>query len=77
MLFNMDSLYESSKKLLYYLTHLYGYNNFIVDEVDDELVRALRDAIVAEDRVKAVQMYLRIDKELDEIRNKHCYNSSW
>lgn len=76
MLFNMDSLYESSKKLLYYLTHLYGYNNFIVDEVDDELVRALRDAIVAEDRVKAVQMYLRIDKELDEIRNKHCYNNS-
>ena len=50
MLFNMDSLYESSKKLLYYLTHLYGYNNFIVDEVDDELVRALRDAIVAEVR---------------------------
>jgi hypothetical protein len=72
----MDSLYESSKKLLYYLTHLYGYNNFIVDEVDDELVRALRDAIVSEDRVKAVQIYLRIDKELDEIRNKHCYNNS-
>ena len=76
MLFNMDSLYESSKKLLYYLAHLYGYNHFLVDEVNDELVRALRDAIVVEDRVKAVQIYLRIDKELDEIRNRHCYNNS-
>lgn len=75
MLFNMESLYDSSKKLLHYLTHLYGYNNFIVDEVDDELVRALRDAIVAEDRVKAVQIYLKIDKDLDEIRNRHCYNN--
>ena len=76
MLFNMESLYDSSKILLYYLTHLFGYNNFLVDEVDDELVRALRDAIVAEDRVKSVQIYLRIDKELDEIRNRHCYNNS-
>ena len=23
-----------------------------------------------------MQIYLRIDKELDEIRNKHCYNNS-
>ena len=75
MLFNMDSLYESSKKLLYYLTHLYGFNNFLVDGINDELVKALRDAIVSEDRVKAVQIYLKLDKELDEIRNKHCYNS--
>lgn len=75
MLFNMDSLYESSKQLLDYLTHLYGYNNFIVDNVEDDLVRALRDAIVAEDRVKAVQIYLRIDKDLDEIRNRHCYKN--
>ena len=75
MLFNLDSLYKSSKQLLDYLTHLYGYNNFIVDNVDDELVRALRDAIVAEDRVKAVQIYLRIDKDLDEIRNRHCYKN--
>ena len=76
MLFNMESLYDSSKILLYYLTHLFGYNNFLVDEVDDELVRALRDAIVAEDRVKSVQIYLRIDKELDEIRNRHCCNNT-
>lgn len=75
MLFNMDSLYESSKQLLYYLTHLFGYNNFLVDEVDDELVRALRDAIISEDRVKAVQIYLRIDKDLDEIRNRHSYKN--
>lgn len=75
MLFNMESMYNSSIKLFEYLTRLYGFNNFLVDEVDDSLVRALRNAIVAEDRVKAVQLYLRIDKELDEIRNRHCYNN--
>jgi hypothetical protein len=75
MLFNLDSLYNSSKQLLHYLTHLYGYNNFLIDEVNDELVKSLRDAIVKEDRVKAVQIYLRIDKELDEIRNRHSYKN--
>ena len=51
MLFNMDSLYESSKKLLYYLTHLYGYNNFIVDEVDaiiKEILTALENELGAQ-----------------------------
>ena len=76
MLFNMESMYNSSIKLFEYLTRLYGFNNFLVDEVDDSLVRALRNAIVAEDRVKAVQMYLRIDKDLDEIRNRHCYKNT-
>ena len=76
MLFNMDSLYESSKKLLYYLTHLYGFNNFLVDSINDELVKALRDAIVTENKVKAVQLYLKIDKELDRIRDDHCYRNS-
>ena len=75
MLFNMESMYNSSIKLFEYLTRLYGFNNFLVDEVDDSLVRALRNAIVAEDRVKAVQIYLKLDKELDEIRNRHCYNN--
>ena len=75
MMLNMDSLYESSKKLFYYLTHLFSFNNFLVDEVNDELVRELRNAIVAEDRIKAVQIYLKLDKELDEIRNRHCYNN--
>lgn len=76
MLFNMESMYNSSVKLFEYLTRLYGFNNFLVDEVNDELVRELRNAIVTEDRVKAVQVYLKLDKEMDEIRNKHCYNNA-
>ena len=75
MLLDMESMYNSSKKLFEYLTRLYGFNNFLVDEVDDSLVRALRNAIISEDRVKAVQVYLKLDKELDEIRNKYCYNN--
>ena len=75
MLFNMESMYNSSIKLFEYLTRLYGFNNFLVDEVDDSLVRALRNAIVAEDKVKAVQLYLKLDKEMDLIRSKYCGNS--
>lgn len=75
MLFDMDSLYGSAKKLLDYLTHLYPYNYFLVDNVNDELVKSLRDAIVTEDRVKAIQIYLKLDKEMDLIRSKYCGNS--
>lgn len=75
MLFNMESMYNSSIKLFEYLTKLYGFNNFLVDEVNDELVKELRNAILSEDRIGIVQAYLKLDKELDEIRNRHCYNN--
>lgn len=69
---SIDSLYEQSIKLLHYLTRLYGFNNFLVDEIDDNKVRALKDAIVKEDKVRAVRLYLQLDKECDAIRDKHC-----
>ena len=72
---DMESLYISAKKLLYYITHIYGFNNFLIDEVDDELVRQLRDAIVSEDRTKTVRLYLKLEKQLDDIREKHCFDN--
>ena len=75
MFFNMENYISSSKLLFDYLTRLYGFNNFIVDEVNDELVKELRNVILSEDRIGIVQTYLKLDKELDEIRNKHCYNN--
>ena len=69
---SIDGLYEQAIKLLDYLTRLYGFNAFLIDEVDDSKVRALRDSIVKEDKVKAVRLYLQLDKECDEIRDKHC-----
>ena len=71
----MENYISSSKLLFDYLTRLYGFNNFIVDEVNDELVKELRNAILSEDRIGIVQTYLKLDKELDEIRNRHCYNN--
>ena len=75
MYLGIESMYESSKMLLDYMTHLYGYNNFLIDNIDDNLIRQLSNAIQKEDKVKAVQLYLKIDRELDVIRDKHCYNN--
>ena len=72
---DMENIYISSKKLLDYLTHIYGFNNFLVDEVDDILVRELRDAIVEDNKVKIVRAYLKLEKQLDEIRNLHCFDN--
>lgn len=75
MSLNIDDLYISSKKLLYYLTHYYGFNAFLIDGVDDMLVRELRDAIVSENKIKAVRVYLKLDKQMDEIRNSYCFDN--
>lgn len=76
MYLGIESMYESSKMLLYYMSHLYGYNNFLIDNIDDNLIRQLSNAIQKEDKVKAIQLYLKIDRELDIIRDKHCCNNT-
>lgn len=76
MYLGMESMYESSKQLLDYCTKYYGYNAFILDEVDETLVKQLKDAILNEDRVKAVQTYFKLDSQIDLIRSEYCYNST-
>lgn len=72
----METLYDNSKKLLVYLTKYYGYNAFIIDNIDENLVKELRDAIDNNDRVKAVRLYLKIDSMIDTLRDERCYNSN-
>ena len=75
MLFNMDSMYEASQKLFDYLTKYTRYNAFLIDEVPTEMVQELGKAIREKDRIKAVQLYLKIDARMDTIRDEHCYNN--
>lgn len=74
MYFNMDSLFESSKMLFDYVTKYRGYNAFIIDEVDDILVRRLGRSIQENNRVEAVRLYFKLDKQIDELRDTYCYN---
>lgn len=75
MYIGLESMYDNSKMLLDYLTHFYGFNAFLIDNVDGNKVKALRIAIEREDKIKAVRLYLQLDKEMDSIRDKHCYNN--
>ena len=38
MYLGIESMYESSKMLLDYMTHLYSFNAFLLDEVDENKV---------------------------------------
>lgn len=76
MYLGIESMYESSKMLLDYMTHLYSFNAFLLDEVDENKVKLLKIAIEKEDKIKAIRLYSRLDKEIDMVRDKHCYNNS-
>ena len=75
VLFNIDSMFEASEKLFIYLTKFFRYNAFLIDEVDEQLVKDLGQAIRDNNKVKAVQIYLKLDKQMDMIRDEHCYNN--
>jgi hypothetical protein len=73
----METMFDNSKKLLTYLTRLYKYNSFIIDNIDDELVKELSKAIRENDRIKAVRLYLKIDSLIDALRDERCSNKSY
>ena len=72
---SIDSLFESSKMLVDYLTKNFGYNLFLIDEIDSQEVVKLRKAIDENNKVEAVHQYLKLDKQMDAIRDKYCYNN--
>ena len=72
---SIDSLFESSKMLVDYLTKNFGYNLFLIDEIDGQEVAKLRKSIDENNKVEAVHQYLKLDKQMDAIRDKYCYNN--
>ena len=71
---SIDSIYARCGMLYDYCTKSYRYNHFIIDEVNEEWVKELRKAMLAEDKKKAVMYYMKIERQIDELRNKYCYN---
>lgn len=71
---SIDSIYSRCEMLYDYCTKSYRYNHFIIDEVNEEWVKELGKAIREEDKLTAVKYYMKIDRQIDEIRNERCYN---
>ena len=73
---SIDSLFESSKMLVDYLTKSRGYNLFLIDYIDTQDIINLRKAINENNKLEAVRLYIKLDRQMDEIRDKYCYNNS-
>ena len=71
---SIDSIYNRCEKLYDYCTKSYRYNHFIIDEVNEDWVKELGKAIQEEDKLTAVKYFMKIDRQIDEIRNERCYN---
>ena len=73
MLIN-DSIIDDCIMLFNYCTKSYGYNMFIIDEVDSVKLRKLYQYITEDNKVMAKKYYDIICRDIDDIRNKYCYN---
>ncbi len=71
---SIDVLYNRCELLYDYCTKSYKFNHFIIDEVDETLVKELRKALDDEDKKRAVMYYMKIERQIDEIRSNYCYN---
>lgn len=71
---SIDGIYERCGMLYDYCTKSYKYNHFIIDEVNEEWVKCLGEAIKNKDKITAVKYYMKLDKQIDSIRDEHCFN---
>lgn len=69
-----DSIIEDCIMLFDYCTKSCGYNLFIIDEIDGNKLRLLRKYIEENNVVMCKKYYKIISDEVDEIRNRYCYN---
>ena len=70
----MESQFESAKMLFDYLTKFKGYNLFLIDEIDGSKVSQMRKCIDEGNKGEAVKLYRQLDREVDAIRDRYCYN---
>lgn len=71
---SIDSIYNRCEMLYEYCTKSCKYNHFIIDEVNEDWVKEMKKAMDNEDKKRAVMYYMKIDRQIDELRNKYCYN---
>ena len=71
---NVDSLFEDAKMLYKYCTKSYGYNLFIIDEVDSNKLMKMNEYIQSNNKFEAVKLFRELSRDIDAIRNKYCYN---
>ena len=74
MLFEVDSMYLNAKRVYKYATTNYGYNLFLLDELDSKLLGELRLAIQQEDKLTAIKLSREVERQMDKIRDFYCYN---
>lgn len=74
VLFEIDSMYLNAKRIYKYATTNYGYNLFIIDELDGALLGKLRLAILQEDKLTAIKLSREVENQMDKIRDFYCYN---
>lgn len=71
----LDGEFENSKLLFDYLSKNRGYNLFLIDEIDSMKVRQLKQYIDTNDKVNTVKLYRELVRDIDNIREYHCYNN--
>lgn len=71
---SIDSLYSKCGMLYDYCTKSYRYNHFVIDDVNEDWVKAMKRAMDNNDKKEAVKYYMKIDRQIDELRNEYCYN---
>ena len=71
---SIDSLYYKCEKLYDYCTKSYRYNHFIIDDVNEDWVKEMKKAMKEKKKKRAVMYYMKIDRQIDELRNEYCYN---
>lgn len=71
---SIESQFESAKMAFDYLTKNRGYNLFLIDEIEGHKLMKLRTLIDENKRVEAVKLYREIDRDVDAIRDRYCYN---
>jgi len=71
---SIESQFEAAKMLFDYLTKMRGYNMFLIDEIDGSKVSRMRKFIDEGNKIEAVKLYRQLDREVDAIRDRFCYN---
>ena len=72
---SLETIIDDSILLFNYCTKYCGYNAFIIDDIDSEKVALLRKYIDENNRVMCAKMYKDISRDIDKLRDEHCYNT--